>query len=481
MLEDMIIIDCQRNRVNLTERFPQLKSLNISLQSFGIITLSQDICTMIIFECPMSLLNCLYCVIVHVENGELHMSSGTMELNDPICDHFNHIDLTQDSFHHEDFVLYGTCSNTGSFGPIKYSYVENEVMRLCGLSSELVFFDGIPKFYDDVQLNQYFFYLKEKKIVVLKEHDDDSEIKFTVISTHPFSSDEDDFYVFSMKRSGDRSTRKIVKIHWVGKEYLPIITDLPHGGKKCADFLLGLPLCIDYDNLGNCLVYLGNTVILELTANKKVYEYCDSTANNSVCILCSDSLHFLQFIVNKCDVEVQKHFFFEHNDNIAEKYYNPRPMIEIHDHHLFVIEKRDSKNDYLCCLDWSSGNFLEPVLLHDHSVDDNRFRYFVGDACLKMEHGIVQVSIFNGVIEKVFLHNENLPNIENEMNILNLPNDIVQSTIYDEETKTMVLRTFNVKDDPRSTNPTVEAFHIPSFLAEASIVEYHMPNYQART
>ncbi|KAL0239261.1 hypothetical protein PCE1_004949 [Barthelona sp. PCE] len=472
-IDELIIFDCQRNQVNLTERFPQLKGLFIKKNSkIALLTLTQDVLSMVFIYSSFT--------AVHIENGELKIARGEMNFKNVLCNDLKHIDLNDNYFHDEDCVFYGVDKITERYGLIKFRTVDNEVVRLNSLHPRGIFFDGKAEVYDD-SLIRYYFFFKERKFIVLRGYKKPfSRTRYKILSVHP--NEAGDFFVMAEDRG---ETNAYVKIHWHWSESKPVTTILPHCGSKNRGFIQGLPVNVDRleDRAG--LVYLGSKLILELPQNVKVRRVHGSHFDNSACILCEEAIHFFQLNVNVYDVEVQKHIVSEHR-SVEDVYFNPRPLNETPDHQLFVVHSHseEAETQHLYCLDWSTGSFLGPVLLWKGSYDDgteegNYFRNFVGDSYIHVRGGIIKAYVEDGAIETHFYINDNLPYSSNMKisNDPNLPNNTVQDMSYEEETKTMVLKTYNVEEDPESMNPTVESFHLPSFLAEASIVEFHMPDY----
>ncbi|KAL0234799.1 hypothetical protein PCE1_001835 [Barthelona sp. PCE] len=475
-VDELIIFDSQRNQVNLTERFPQLKGLNISIDSkFALLTLTQDVLSMVFIEIELlTLFNESSFTIVHIENGELNMSKSEINLMNVLCNDLQHIDLNDNYFHDEDCVFYSVDEITERCGLIKFKAVDNEVVCLNSLQPSNIFFDGIAEVYDDdnPSIRCYFFF-KERKLIVLRGYKK-PRMRYKIRSV---PNEEDDFFV--MVEDGETNT--YVKIHWHWSESKPVTTILPHCGSKNRGFIHGLPLNVDYREDA---VYLGSKLILELPPNVKVRRVHGSHFDNSACIFCDEAIHFFRFNVNGYDVEVQKHIVFEPG-YVEDVYFNPRPLDETPDHQLFTvyIDDDEAETQHLHCLDWSTGSFLEPVLLYQYyknekTEEGNIFRYFVGDSYIHVWHGIIKVYVEDGAIKTRFFTNYNLPYSSNmkKSNDPNLPNNVIQEMRYEEASKTMVLKTYNVEEDPESINPTVETFHLPSFLAEASIVEYHMPD-----
>ncbi|KAL0234101.1 hypothetical protein PCE1_001139 [Barthelona sp. PCE] len=428
-IDELIIFDSQRNQVNLTERFPQLKGLNIpNSPDMGLFELTQDILSMVFIGSRFT--------IVHIENGELKMSEGKLNFKNVHCDDLKHIDLNDNSFRDEDCVFYGVDKITERYGPIKFRAVDSEVVRLASLEPAEVFFDGIAEVYDDSLIRCYFFF-KERKLIVLRGRRKLlSRMWCHILSVQP--NEAGDFFVMAEDHG---ETNRYVKIHWNGSESKPVTTILPRGSENFG-FILGLPLNVDYREDDTGLVYLGEKVILELPPNIYVLSVCGPHFDNSACIFCDEAIHFFQLNVNGAAI-----------------------------------------TQHLHCLDWSTGSFLEPVLLYQYYKNEkieegHSFRNFVGDSYIHVRGGIIKVYVEDGAIETHFYTNDNLP-YSSYMKIHdpNLPNNVIQDMSYEEETKSMVLKTYNIEEDPESINPTVESFHLPSFLAEASIVEYHMPDY----
>ncbi|KAL0232443.1 hypothetical protein PCE1_002784 [Barthelona sp. PCE] len=470
-IDELIIFDSQRNRVNLTERFPQLKGLFIGSNSdFTLLTLSQDVLSMIVIYSS-------FMVVVHIENDELKMLEGEMNFKNVICDCWKHIDLNDNTFHHEDCAFYGVDEITGRYGPIKFREASKEVFRLKTIHPRGIFFDGIAEVYDDNALIRCYFFFKERKLIVLRRRRKPfSRTICEILSVHP--NEAGDFIVMAEVRS---EMNTYVKIHWHGSESKPVITILPHCGSENCGFILGLPLNVDYRDDDTGLVYLGEKMIIELPPNIYVRSVHGSHFDNSACIVCIEATHFFQLNVNGYDVEVQKHIVFEPGYT-SDVYFNPRPLNETPDHQLFVVHKDgdEAEIEHLHCLDWSTGSFLEPVLLWKGSHDDgteegNYFYNFVGDSYIHVKGGIIKAYVEDGAIKTRFFTNNDFTYVNISQNH-NLPNNTVQDISYKEETKTMVLKTCNIEEDQESMNPTVETFHLPSFLAEASIVEYHMPD-----
>ncbi|KAL0233411.1 hypothetical protein PCE1_001927 [Barthelona sp. PCE] len=466
---ELVIFDSQRNQVNLTERFPQLKGLNISrFSNFALLTLTQDVLSMVFIDLR-------FVEVIHIENGELKMSKGEMNLSIVRFNDLKHIDLNDNSFHHEDCVFCGVDKITRRYGPIKFRAVDNEVVRLASLEPAEVFFDGIAEV-DNGSIRYYFFF-KERKLIVLRGCRPVSHTSCEIRSVHP--NEGDDFFVMAEKHS---ETNTYVKIHWRWSESKPVTTILPHCGSNNRGFIQGLPVNVDRLEDRTGLVYLGSKLLLDLPPNIYVRGVHRSHFDNSACILCRDTIHFFRFNVNGYVVEVQKHIVFEH-EYLYDVYFNPRPLAETPDHQLFVVytRSRAATTQHLHCLDWSTGSFLEPVHLYQYYKNEkikegNFFRNFVGDSYIQVRGGIIKVYVEDGAIETHFYINDSLPyelNISHDQNLLN---NTIQDMSYEEETKTMVLKTYNIEEDPESINPTVESFHLPSFLAEASIVEYYMPD-----
>ncbi|KAL0232474.1 hypothetical protein PCE1_002815 [Barthelona sp. PCE] len=469
VVNELIICDSQRNQVNLTGRFPQLKGLNISRNSnFTLFELTQDVLS-------MAFIGSSFTVVVHIENGELKMSEGKLNLDNVLCNDLKHIDLNDNSFRDEDCVFYGVDKITGRYGPIKFRAFDNEVFRLNSLHPKRIFFDGIAEVYDD-SLIRYYFFFKERKLIVLRGYRRPLiRLGREIRPVHP--NEGDDFIVLT-----EVNGCAYGKLCWTGSKFKPITTILPHCGSINYGFIQGLPLNVEYSEDDTCLVYLGSKVILELPPNIYVRRVHGSHFDNSACILCRDTFHFFRFNVNGYDVEVQKHIVFEPG-YVEDVYFNPRPLAETPDHQLFVVHEDDEgfETQHLHCLDWSTGSFLEPVHLYQNNKNEkieegHSFRNFVGDSYIHVRGGIIKVYVEDGAIKTRFFTNNSLPYELNISHDPNLPNNVIQDMSYEEETKTVVLKTYNVEEDPESINPTVETFHLPSFLAEASIVEYYMPD-----
>ncbi|KAL0236704.1 hypothetical protein PCE1_000102 [Barthelona sp. PCE] len=464
-IDELIIFDSQRNRVNLTKRFPQLKGLFLNRNSnFALLTLTQDVLSMVFIGSSFT--------VIHIENGELTMSEGEMKLNNVLCNDLKHIDLNDNYFHDEGCVLFGA-NRRRRYGPIKFSEVGNEVVHLKSLNPTGIFFDGIAEVYDDFYIS-----FKERKLVILKGI---SRTNYEIQSVQP--DEGDDFFVVAWKHSEEGEF--YIKIHWRGPESMPITTTiLPHCGTKHFGFIQGLPVNVDYREDNTCLVYLGSKVILELPPNISVRSAHGSHIDNSACILCSNAIHFFRFNINGYVVDIQKHIICERNEYIRYVFFNPRPLAATADHQLFVVYTGsiNAETQHLHCLDWSTERYLEPVLLfqyykHEQIEEGNFFRDFVGDSYMHVKDGIIEAYVKAGAIKTRFFRNDNLP-YSPDMKIShdpNLPNNTVQDMSYEEETKTMILKTYNVDKDPESMNPTVETFHLPSFMAEASIFEYQLP------
>ncbi|KAL0233609.1 hypothetical protein PCE1_002122 [Barthelona sp. PCE] len=460
---ELVIFDSQRNQINLTERFPQLKGLNISRDSnFALLTLTQDVLSMVFIGSGIK--------VIHIENGELKMSEGEVNLDNVRCNDLKHIDLNDNSFR-DDCIFFGTDRRTKRYGRIKFRPVDNEVFRLNSLQPKRIFFDGIMEVYDDNASIRYYFLFKERKLIVLRGcRKPFSHTSCEILLVHP--NEGDDFIVLT-----EVNGCAYGKLCWTGSESKPITTILPHCGSINHCFIQGLPLNVDRG-----LVYLGSELIVELPRNIRVKGVHSLRFDYSACIVFGEANHFFRFNVNGYDVDVQNHIVFE-SEYSCDVYFNPRPLAETPDHQLFVVHVRSRvvTTQHLHCLDWSTGSFLEPVLLWKGSYDDgteegNYFRNFVGDSYIHVRGGIIKVYVEHGTIKTRFFTNNNFPYV-NIIHDPNLPNNVIQDMSYEEETKTMVLKTYNIEEDPESINPTVESFHLPSFLAEASIVEYHMPDY----
>ncbi|KAL0233639.1 hypothetical protein PCE1_002152 [Barthelona sp. PCE] len=332
--------------------------------------------------------------------------------------------------------------------------------------------------YDTSESMCYFFF-KEGKCIVLKSARNND---FAIISVHP--AEGEGFYVVGQK---DCEKNAFVIIHWINSESKPNITNLPQCGVCNSEFIYELPLNVDCRD-GKSLVYLGSKMILELPPNSEVMSSYHSLTGDSACIVCCDSIHFLQFNISVDDVDIKKHFFYECNERCSV-YLSSHPLATVADHQLFISHTyvEEAVMQYLHCLDWSTGNFLEPIFIWKRFFIDkrevgNRFHEFLGDSHMRVKDGIVRACVEDGAIKTRFFTNDILPyykgvNINLDRNI---PNNIVQDITYQEDTKTIVLKTFNVEEDPESMNPEIETFHLPSFLAEASFIEYHMPEYHAQ-
>ncbi|KAL0236817.1 hypothetical protein PCE1_000214 [Barthelona sp. PCE] len=467
-VDELIIFDAQRNQVNLTERFPQLKGLCINRNSnFALLTLTQDVLSMVFIGSSFT--------VIHIENGELKMSEGKLNFKNVLCDGWKHIDLNDNYFRDEDCVFYGVDEITGRYGPIKFREASKEVFRLNSLHPKKMFFDGIAEVYDNNASIRCYFFFKERKLIVLRGcRKPFSHTSCEIQSVQP--NEAGDFIVIEEVIRSEVVTT-YVKLCWNGSESKPITTILPHCGSENRDFIQGLPLNVDRG-----LVYLGEKMILEFPPNIHVESVHCSHFDNSACIVFFEAIHFFQLNVNGYVVEVQKHIVFEPG-YVEHVFFNPRPLAETPDHQLFVVHEDDEgfETQHLHCLDWSTGSFLEPVHLWKGSYDDgteegHSFLNFVGDSYIQVRGGIIKVYVEDDAIETHFFTNNNFPYVNISQNH-NLPNNTVQEVIYEGETKTMVLKTYNIEEDPESINPTVESFHLPSFLAEASIVEYRMPDY----
>ncbi|KAL0232468.1 hypothetical protein PCE1_002809 [Barthelona sp. PCE] len=469
--EELIIFDRQRNRVDLLERFPQLRDIKTNyFSSFALFTLTQDVFSALFNDGSV-------CTVVHIKDGKLKTSTGDLGIYDVRCADAKLIDL-MNSFHDEKCQFYGVCCATAVYGNTKFRNISNEVMHLQNFWPHSVMYDGTARFSDYSRKRQCYFYFKEKRVVIHKSvMTKNNLVNYSELSMHPV---EEDHFFMVAQTYGIQEESEIVKIHWEGSESKPIITPYEHVGLNCIGLVFGLTFTIEYsENI--CQGYICNTKVLELPPNEHI-NYCKPlVSGNYVCVNCTGSTHFLQILINENDVEVQKHITLHHNHAVTNVIYSHHLLTETPDHQLFVMYRYNDDGEEQClhCLDWSTGNFLEPILLYKFSNvgEGNCFSNFIGDSYIRVDKGINKVSIVNGVIEMQFFTNTFLPNITNDMNNnLNLPNNVVQEMKYEEETKTMVLKTYNVEEDPESINPTVETFHLPSFLAEASIVEYHMPN-----
>ncbi|KAL0233741.1 hypothetical protein PCE1_002247 [Barthelona sp. PCE] len=479
-IDELIIVDCQRNQVNLTERFPQLKGLNIYIYlNFGLLTLTQDVLSMVFIEKDLlKLFNELSITVIHIENGELKMLEGKLNFKNVICHGWKHIDLNDNYFHDEHCVFYSVDEITGRCGPIKFRAVDNDVVRLKSLQPNRIFFDGITEVYGHNASIRCYFFFKERKLIVLREYNKISHTSCKILSVQ--SNEAGDFFVLAEEHN--EKDEFCVKIHLHESKSKPVITILPHCGSKHFEFIQGLPINFEFDDYSQ-LVYLGSELILE-PDDDFLRSVHGSHFDNSACIVFFEAIHFFRFNVNGYDVEIQKHIVSE-PEYTGDVHFNPRPLNETPDHQLFVVREDDEclEVEYLHCLDWSTGSFLEPVLLKgsydDGTEEGNYFRNFVGGSYMYVRDGIIKAYVEDGAIKTRFFTNDNLP-FSSNMKIShdpNLPNNVIQDMSYEEETKTMVLKTYNVEEDPESMNPTVETFHLPSFLAEASIVEYYMPDF----
>ncbi|KAL0238975.1 hypothetical protein PCE1_004666 [Barthelona sp. PCE] len=472
-IDHIFMFDRQRKRIDLVEKFPQIKEISLSyLYSFTLLTLTKDVLSIIFSD------GSVY-VAVHIEKGEIFKSSGSMECNRISCSHYRHIDFSQD-FHDEECVFYGVCKQTKRYGPVKFRTNDLEVMRVHDLFPRKVFYNGIANYLDDHQSRRYFFNLKGKKIISIHNLRENFDYPVYYRERSVYITKEDNFYVIAEENIRGEG-KQLVKIHWEGPDLTPIITRFPHGSYFYQNFILGLPYCVDYSNHERYFAFLGDTMILESPPNLYFNSSFCSMIDNYVCILCTQSIHFFQFMINEHNVKIEKHYIFN-IENVSDVFFNPRPLVEI-DHHLFVVrtcnEELEAENLY--CLDWSTGRFSEPVLLYkrtrcDDMIEGNCFKHFLGDTHFRVNEGVYRVTVLDGIIKTRFFTNTILPPIYDENNNLNLPNNVVQSVVYEKETKTMVLSTYNVDEDPESMNPEIETFHVPSFLAEASITEYHMPH-----
>ncbi|KAL0238858.1 hypothetical protein PCE1_004549 [Barthelona sp. PCE] len=479
-IDELIIFDCQRNQVNLTERFPQLKGLNIKKNSkIALLTLTQD-------DLSMVFIDLRFVEVIHIENGELKMSEGEGNWYNVDCHSIKHIDLNDNYFCNEDCVFYGTDRRTKRCGPIKFRAVNNEVFRLDSLQPKRIFFDGIAEIYDFEASIRYYFFFKERKLIVLHENDKFSHTRYKILSVQP--NEAGDFFVIAAVRSEEEEF--YVRIHWNDSESEPIITHLPHCGTEYCGLIKGLPVNVDFceeDDSG--LVYLGEEILLELPPNVKVIRVHDSIKSASAYILCSNAIHFFLFDVNEYDV-ISEYIVdvcddeFDDTYNV-EVYFNPHFLAAPPRYQLFIVytSSMDGVTQFLHCYDWDYAEYLDTVIYHDIASEEegHKFLNFVGDSYIHVRGGIIKAYIEDGAIKTRFFTNNNLPHFP-QTNVKqnqdhNLPNNVVQDMSYKKETKTMVLKTYNVEEDPQSMNPNVETFHLPSFMAEASIFEYHVPHY----
>ncbi|KAL0238917.1 hypothetical protein PCE1_004608 [Barthelona sp. PCE] len=457
-ISTLTIFDRQRNRVELMERFPQLRDLNNNMISdFCLLTLTQDVLSIIFWRKKV-------CTIVHIENGILKESSGKMvvSLRSLCCESIKHVDL-ENSFFDEDCVCYSSYINmNNTFGRIRFKSMNSNVIRLKNLLPKNISYDGIVCFNEQVP---YYFYLKEQKVIILRTRScnnviQEGELKYKIKSTH--TATEGNFFVLAERYSG-KKLQDMVKIHWQDSSS-PIVTILP--GFKFVKMVQGIPLTYNSVN-GRCQVFLGRTMIVELSKTMRESIVYSSNTENTACIYCSDSIHFLKFKLHIGDeVEILKYISLERKNSKIS--FNPSSLVDTaNDHQIFVLHSKIKKCrvQYLYCLDWANECFLEPVLLFKYRkngevLQGNSFQDFICGSHLQVDQRIVEVSIVNGSIET---SNNDCIHIDNEYQSKNTE----QSAEYNAETKSIVLK----------TNTVIETFHLPTFLAEADIFEYHMPDY----
>ncbi|KAL0232278.1 hypothetical protein PCE1_002620 [Barthelona sp. PCE] len=476
-IEQMIIIDRQRNRVDLIERFcEQLKNVKIDyFTNFVLFTLTENVFTAMFSSS-------LFCTLIHIENGELKMSCGEMKYC-VSCIHSIHLNLTND-FCDRDCVIYGASKRTGVCGSIKFRSSHNEVLRLNKLCPLNIYFNGIVHYSDD-DSRHYFFFFKEKKIIIVKDVKKKNllPIFHKVISYHV--SKDCHFYVM-LESSGKEQGTNYTKIQWKDCDIRPIVEDIPSiRGSEFFCFILGLPINTIYDDDENCLIYLGDTLILELDEDNLIYNVFGTITGDSVCIYCTESIHFFRFLIENNNVKVEKHIIIDHDYNISQIHFFPHPMDTIN-HQLFVVDEYgdDFEMKYLYCLDWSTESVLEPFTLFKQSLDGEElvnlnFKGFVSNSHIRLDSGVARVSIFEGAITLDVFNNSILPHVENIYTDLNQPNGVIQTATYEAYTKSVVLNTYNIEEDPESTNTEIDTFHLPSFLSETFIVEYCMPYYHS--
>ncbi|KAL0232173.1 hypothetical protein PCE1_003169 [Barthelona sp. PCE] len=468
-LEKMILVDCYRNSIDLIERFPQLKTIGMdSFTHFGLINLTQHLFTMVLLREEFLL------TVIHIENDHLMMSSGDIGCQNPMCSHKKLINVNE-IFFDEECIFYGHSNSSSVFGPLRFINANNEVINLSNLCRSMIFFNGILQFVEKFQTN-YYLYLREKKIIIFKSNKKMKENDILCNDTVVFPAGDCFFVMATVKDSENLIT---ARIHWERSQAAPIITNIPCGGTKLKGYMFGLPLSYSDDGVVTNY-FLGEKKIF---STRNVYygiSYFTSFSNESAsaCIFCI-SLYFFKFSIDKHKVEIQKHVEFNANHQISRVYFNPYLMEET-GYQLFVVQYIDENlriRQYLYCLDWVSERFFEPILLYNEAdLEGDRFYDFLGSEYMRMDSGIARISILNEIIEVIVIRNAEFPHRDHDQD-LNLPSNIAQTSSYDDNTKTITLRTFNIDKDPHSTNPTVETFHLPSFLAEASVFEYYMPDY----
>ncbi|KAL0233599.1 hypothetical protein PCE1_002113 [Barthelona sp. PCE] len=112
--ESLIIMDSQRNSIDLFKNFPQLRNMQTShLCYFVIFRLTEKVLSM------MFIYNQQFCDFIHIENDEMKSARGQMNFTYYCCDTIHNINLTED-FHDENCTVYGSSIETGGYGPVEY-------------------------------------------------------------------------------------------------------------------------------------------------------------------------------------------------------------------------------------------------------------------------------------------------------------------------------------------------------------------------
>ncbi|KAL0230324.1 hypothetical protein PCE1_003885 [Barthelona sp. PCE] len=462
--EKLVLVDSMCHQVDLLQRFPSLKHyLKGHFSDFFIFHLSES-------SMYLLFVHETNCIAVMIDENGQRSTSGQLGCSSSIITERKYIDLSLNDFNYENCTIYG-CDVTGAYGVLKWRESSNEILFLTSIFPEKVYFDGVLHSRNYDNCTHCFFFLKEKRMIVVRDvgmffaaH---NECKYSEICYNPVGE-------FSLICEVMKDFEpKILKIHWEENSTTAIITEL-YDGDGYFGIAAGQVVSVAVDNFNGPKIYLGKTKILELPPEDFLVHADGSSFNQTAVIVTDCSVHFFLFLdESEGDVRIQKHvMMYDITDLIRvtpAKYF-----LEDSKSQLFNVESLDADGGtvhHLYCLDWESEIFFEPITLSESFVS------FVGDSWIRVVDGVIKANVVDGYLKTRFRSNHVLDIPTDLVDEQRFPNNIHQQFDYNFETKMMSLITLNVEEDPESECPMVEMYHMPSFIAEADVVQYHMPGY----